>query len=87
MYEKFGHTAIRVNDPITGYDVVFNFGVFDFNTKNFYLKFIKGDTDYQLAVYDTKSFLEEYKSRNSGTKTEPYFERKKKSASLSFNKL
>ena len=65
VYEKFGHTAIRVNDPITGYDVVFNFGVFDFNTKNFYLKFIKGDTDYQLAVYDTKSFLEEYKSRNS----------------------
>jgi hypothetical protein len=65
VYEKFGHTAIRVNDPVTGIDVVFNFGVFDFNTKNFYLKFVKGETDYQLAVYDTKSFLEEYKNRNS----------------------
>ncbi len=64
VYEKFGHTAIRVNDPVTGIDVVFNFGVFDFNSKDFYLKFVKGETDYQLAVYDTKIFLEQYKSGN-----------------------
>ena len=65
VYAKFGHTAIRLNDPLTGNDLIFNYGVFNFDTKNFYLKFIKGETDYQLAVYDTQSFLQEYIARNS----------------------
>lgn len=65
VYTKFGHTAIRLNDPLTGNDLIFNYGVFSFDTKNFYLKFIKGETDYQLAVYDTQSFLQEYIARNS----------------------
>lgn len=65
VYAKFGHTAIRLNDPLTGNDLIFNYGVFSFDTKNFYLKFIKGETDYQLAVYDTQSFLQEYIARNS----------------------
>jgi hypothetical protein len=64
-YEKFGHTAIRLNDPLTKTDVVFNYGIFSFNTDNFYLKFIKGETDYQLGVYPTEFFLPEYKDRKS----------------------
>jgi hypothetical protein len=65
VYAKFGHTAIRINDTETGTDIVFNYGIFNFETKNFYLKFIKGETDYQLGVYDTKYFLPEYELRNS----------------------
>ncbi|MDD3320913.1 MAG: DUF4105 domain-containing protein [Paludibacter sp.] len=65
VYAKFGHTAIRVNDSISGIDVVFNYGIFSFETENFYYKFIKGETDYQLGVYDTKFFLPEYAARNS----------------------
>jgi len=65
IYSKFGHTAIRINDPASGTDVVFNYGIFSFETKNFYYKFIKGETDYQLGVYDTRYFLPEYAARNS----------------------
>lgn len=65
VYARFGHTAIRVNDPINDIDIVFNYGIFDFNSDNFYLKFIKGETDYKLAVYDFKYFLPEYIERNS----------------------
>jgi len=65
VYSKFGHTAIRINDPKKGIDVVFNYGIFSFETEDFYAKFIKGETDYQLGVYETSIFLPEYKKRNS----------------------
>jgi len=65
VYSKFGHTAIRIKDPSNAIDIVFNFGIFSFETENFYYKFIKGETDYQLGVYETGFFLPEYLQRNS----------------------
>jgi len=65
VYARFGHSAIRVNDSINNIDIVFNYGIFDFNSKSFYLKFIKGETDYKLAAYDFSYFLPEYEERNS----------------------
>src|ERR1035437_5263742 len=65
VYAKFGHTAIRINDIKNGNDFVFNYGIFSFDTENFYYKFIKGETDYQLGIYDTRYFLPEYAERNS----------------------
>jgi hypothetical protein len=65
IYAKFGHTAIRINDKKNNFDLVFNYGIFSFETTNFYYKFIKGETDYQLGIYDTRNFLPEYMQRNS----------------------
>lgn len=65
VYAKFGHTAIRVKDVARKYDIVFNYGIFSFDTDNFYWKFVKGDTDYQLGVSETSFFLPEYAKRNS----------------------
>lgn len=65
VYSIFGHTAIRVNDSTTGVDLVFNYGIFSFDTDGFYYKFIKGETDYQLGVYETSFFLPEYAERKS----------------------
>lgn len=65
IYARFGHTAIRILDEANKLDVVFNYGIFSFNTSNFYFKFIKGATDYQLGIYETSFFLPEYKERNS----------------------
>ena len=64
-YEKFGHTAIRIFDPAQVVDVVFNYGVFSFETNNFYYKFIKGETDYMLGAAQTADFLAAYALRNS----------------------
>jgi hypothetical protein len=65
VYSKFGHTAIRVKDKTKNVDVVFNYGIFSFETEHFYYKFIKGETDYQLGIYETNFFLPEYAERNS----------------------
>jgi hypothetical protein len=50
LYQAFGHSAIRVRDDLLNIDRLYNFGVFDFGTPDFYLKFVHGDLLYQLAV-------------------------------------
>jgi len=64
IYSVFGHTAIRVTDPVNGFDLVYNFGTFDFNTPNFYLKFIRGRLMYTLSRYNFSDFRIEYMMAN-----------------------
>ncbi len=61
VYSVFGHTALRVADPVNGFDVVYNFGTFDFSTPNFYLKFIRGRLMYTLSRYNFSDFKMEYR--------------------------
>lgn len=60
IYSLFGHTAIRYEDRNRGVDVVFNYGLFSFDTPNFILRFTLGETDYQLGVTDFRRFLAGY---------------------------
>lgn len=60
LYTTFGHTALRVQDTIQNLDIVYNYGMFDFQTPNFYLKFVKGDLHYFVAAYAFSDFLMEY---------------------------
>lgn len=64
LYSVFGHTAIRVNDPSTGMDAVYNYGMFDFDTDNFYLKFVKGDLQYFVAADSYEDFVYTYRYYN-----------------------
>lgn len=64
LYSIFGHTAVRVHDTARDLDIVFNYGTFDFNTPNFYLKFVKGDLDYLLTTTSFHQFLYEYQQDN-----------------------
>lgn len=61
LYSVFGHTAIRVFDPVSNINTVYNFGTFDFDTPNFYLKFVKGDLQYFVSVASYADFIYEYK--------------------------
>ncbi|WP_288956344.1 DUF4105 domain-containing protein [uncultured Polaribacter sp.] len=61
LYEAFGHSAIRIKDPVLNFDLIYNYGVFDFNQPNFYSNFAKGNMIYSLARYDFKYFLRSYK--------------------------
>lgn len=61
LYEAFGHTAIRIKDPVLHFDLIYNYGIFDFNQPNFYTNFAKGNMIYSLARYDFKYFLASYK--------------------------
>lgn len=60
-YTMYGHSALRLYDTLSGRDVVYNWGVFDFNTPNFNYKFAKGRLKYRLAAYSYNSFLNEYR--------------------------
>ncbi len=60
LYSIFGHSAIRVFDDSLHINEVYNYGTFDFNTPNFYLKFANGKLDYMLSAYNFKYFLPAY---------------------------
>lgn len=64
IYSHFGHTAIRYEVPSRDIDIVFNYGLFSFNTPNFIFRFVKGETDYMLGVVDYKRFEAEYSYEN-----------------------
>ncbi len=60
LYSTFGHTAIRISDYERDLDVVYNYGMFNFNEGNFYLKFVKGDLQYFVATTTFQEFLLQY---------------------------
>ena len=64
LYAQFGHSAIRITDTLSGQDLVFNYGLFDFNTPGFYLKFIRGKLPYQLGIQRFEPFLNAYIDEN-----------------------
>ncbi|NVJ88375.1 MAG: DUF4105 domain-containing protein [Flavobacteriaceae bacterium] len=61
LFEAFGHTAIRIKDPMLRLDLVYNYGMFDFNAPNFYANFTKGKLLYKLGRYPFKFFFDSYK--------------------------
>lgn len=64
LYTAFGHSAVRVKDAKYKIDKVYNYGTFNFNTPNFYLKFASGKLDYMLSVAPFKYFIYSYVKRN-----------------------
>jgi hypothetical protein len=68
LNDSFGHSAFRIKDPVKGIDVVFNYGVYDFNTPHFYTKFAQGKLNYLMGLNYYEDFFEAYTSQNRGIK-------------------
>jgi hypothetical protein len=65
VFERFGHIGLAVADRATGEDVVFNWGMFDFNPlQTFIWRFLTGDTRYWMSGYRTADFNAFYQSQN-----------------------
>ena len=64
LYARYGHTAIRALDEVNDMDIVFNYGIFDFNTDHFYWKFVRGETWYELGASPYRYFMYEYDRDN-----------------------
>lgn len=64
VYSVFGHSAIRIVDKDQSIDLVYNFGMFDFDSPNFTFKFIKGKLMYYLGIQMTENFIEQYTKEN-----------------------
>lgn len=66
LYSIFGHSAIRIIDSNNVNDLVFNYGTFNFNDEEFYIKFVKGKLNYFVSVQQTEDFIFSYTAEGRG---------------------
>lgn len=64
LHSKFGHSALRIQDPSRDMDIVFGYGGFDFEAPFFYWKFTTGKLDYSMTGHRFPNFMENYKQEN-----------------------
>jgi hypothetical protein len=64
LYSIWGHSAIRVKDESLNTDIIFNYGTFDFEDPDFYVKFVKGKLLYFSSVEKFSDFYLSYKMEN-----------------------
>jgi hypothetical protein len=62
LYSVFGHTAIRVKNKT--FDIIYNYGTFDFDDPDFYSNFVKGKLDYFVSAEEYIKFIYEYQVEN-----------------------
>ena len=70
IYSLFGHSALRLQNPVQGYDLVVNWGLFEFseNQFDFGYDFAKGRLKYFMGLQSTTNFMEEYKGSRRGVR-------------------
>jgi hypothetical protein len=61
LNDAFGHSAIRIKDPLQNIDLIFDYGRYDFQAKGFYLNFAKGKLDYEIGWTYSEDFISNYK--------------------------
>ena len=61
VFNNFGHLALRVRDKVSGRDLVFNWGLFEFKDPlTFGLNFYRGILIYKLGIYPYRQAVEVY---------------------------
>lgn len=65
IYSLYGHTAIRIEDPCDGIDIVVNYGLFSFDKPFFIFRFMAGLTDYEMGMENFDSFFSHYTQTGS----------------------
>lgn len=64
LYSIWGHTAVRITDSAAHTDIIYNYGTFDFEDPDFYIKFVKGKLLYFVSVEQYDDFMYEYRVEN-----------------------
>ena len=64
LSDQFGHNAFRVKSNEAGFDVIYDYGRFDFDTPNFYLKFAQGKLLYEIGSNNFEPFYHHYRNQN-----------------------
>lgn len=60
VYDTYGHSALRVNYPDRNMDYVYNYGLYNFDTPGFVIKFMRGKLLYQVGATSYEAFLNHY---------------------------
>lgn len=63
-WERFGHNAIWLREPAEGLDHTFNFGYFDFDQEDFFLRFMRGRMLYFSIAQPASREFEFYRGDN-----------------------
>lgn len=64
LNDSFGHTLLWIYDPSTGIDKAYNFGGYDYDTDNFYWKFVKGQLPYEMSYASLDAYKQYYQKHN-----------------------
>ena len=64
VWERFGHNAIWIHDPVNGTDEAYNYGLFDFHQENFVLRFVRGQMWYWMAGFPAERYVAQYERDN-----------------------
>ena len=70
LNDAFGHSAIRIKDPMYRLDIVYDYGRYDFETEGFYLNFAKGKLNYEIGGANYKPFISFYKNEGREVKSQ-----------------
>ena len=63
-FERFGHNAIWLREPAAGLDHTFNFGYFDFEQEDFFLRFMRGRMLYFSIAQPAEREFRLYRQQN-----------------------
>ncbi len=66
IHSYWGHSALRIVDPVHGFDAVFNWGTFDPARPWFVPRFAYGDMLYDLSVGPMAGFMQAYGAEERG---------------------
>ncbi|MCD0247999.1 DUF4105 domain-containing protein [Xanthomonas melonis] len=66
FFERFGHDAIVVMDPVSGQATSYNFGFFDPSEPDFVPRFARGEMMYYLVALPLEEDLSQYRNAGRG---------------------
>lgn len=64
VWERFGHNAIWIHDPVGGTDKAYNYGLFDLRQERFLVRFLQGRMWYWMQGFPAESYVELYRRAN-----------------------
>jgi len=66
FFERFGHDALVVEDPLSGHATSYNFGYFDPGESDFVGNFVRGEMMYYLVALPLEEDLSQYADAGRG---------------------
>ena len=64
VWERFGHNAIWIHDPVRGTDEAYNYGLFDLRQEKFLVRFLQGRMWYWMQGFPAESYVQLYRRAN-----------------------
>jgi len=60
VWELFGHNALLIRDPLSGQELAWNWGLFNFEDVDFIPRFLRGTMRYSMGPAELGPFLDSY---------------------------